>query len=220
MSRDVPCQYEPAARGSACCTSALGLQCFEVPRRRHERRAPNRAPPAPSSTRCSADARPRSSSSSRCGTRSAPRTRCDPRTSTSCSSTCGGARISRTASPRCGQLLEALDHAEDVEQRYGFHRIVVLVSGPEAGRLDDLIVELGAVGVRYVLRQAFDAGRPRVGERRAVCRARACVAPIDLTSSRHASARPRSAPPAEASRASTSRWASSSASTTASPTAA
>ncbi len=53
------------------------------------------------------------------------------------------------------QLLEALDHAEDVEQRYGFHRIVVLISGPDASRLDDLIVELGAVGVRYILRQDF-----------------------------------------------------------------
>jgi hypothetical protein len=58
------------------------------------------------------------------------------------------------------RLLKALDHAEDVEQRYGFHRIVVLVSGPDASRLDDLIVELGAVGVRYVLRQDFHEDVP------------------------------------------------------------
>ncbi|MGB5416019.1 MAG: patatin-like phospholipase family protein [Polyangiales bacterium] len=58
------------------------------------------------------------------------------------------------------QLLKELDHDEDIEQRYGFHRIVVLVSGPDAHRLDDLIIELGAVGVRYVLRQDFHEDQP------------------------------------------------------------
>jgi predicted acylesterase/phospholipase RssA len=53
------------------------------------------------------------------------------------------------------RLLRELDHDEDVEQRYGFHRIVVLISGPDPSRLDDLIIELGAVGVRHVLRQEF-----------------------------------------------------------------
>ncbi len=53
------------------------------------------------------------------------------------------------------RLLKELDHDEDVEQRYGFHRIVVLISGPDQSRLDDLIIELGAVGVRHVLRQDF-----------------------------------------------------------------
>ncbi len=53
------------------------------------------------------------------------------------------------------RLIEELDHAEDVEQRYGFHRIVVLLSGPDAARIDDLIVELGAVGIRHVIRQEF-----------------------------------------------------------------
>jgi predicted acylesterase/phospholipase RssA len=82
------------------------------------------------------------------------------------------------------QLIEALDHAEDVEQRYGFHRIVVLVSGPDASRLDDLIVELGAVGVRHVLRQEFDQDVPAwssdepFAERMLRCA-------VDLTSSRH-----------------------------------
>ncbi len=58
------------------------------------------------------------------------------------------------------RLLIALDHDEDVEQRYGFHRIVVLLSGPDASRLDDLIIELGAFGVRHVLRQDFEEDAP------------------------------------------------------------
>lgn len=58
------------------------------------------------------------------------------------------------------RLLKELDHAEDVEQRYGFHRIVVLISGPDARRLDDLVIELGAAGVRHVLRQDFRLDLP------------------------------------------------------------
>jgi predicted acylesterase/phospholipase RssA len=58
------------------------------------------------------------------------------------------------------RLLKELDHDEDVEQRYGFHRIVVLISGPDPSRLDDLIIELGAVGVRHVLRQDFKEDVP------------------------------------------------------------
>jgi len=81
------------------------------------------------------------------------------------------------------QLLEALDHAEDVEQRYGFHRIVVLVSGPDMGRLDDLIVELGAVGVRYVLRQDFQEGVPAWSSDEAFAE-RVLRCAVDLTSSR------------------------------------
>jgi predicted acylesterase/phospholipase RssA len=53
------------------------------------------------------------------------------------------------------RLLTILDHADDVEQRYGFHRIVVLISGPDSGRIDDIVIELGAVGVRHVIRQKF-----------------------------------------------------------------
>jgi predicted acylesterase/phospholipase RssA len=53
------------------------------------------------------------------------------------------------------KLLTILDHAEDVEQRYGFHRIVVMISGPDPRRLDDIVIELGAIGVRHVLRQEF-----------------------------------------------------------------
>ena len=58
------------------------------------------------------------------------------------------------------RLLNEIDHAEDVEQRYGFHRIVALVSGPDPSRLDDLIIELGATGVRHVLRQEFRRDAP------------------------------------------------------------
>jgi predicted acylesterase/phospholipase RssA len=53
------------------------------------------------------------------------------------------------------QLIKELDHAEDVEQRYGFHRIVVLTSGPDRHRIDELIIELGAAGIRHVMRQDF-----------------------------------------------------------------
>jgi len=53
------------------------------------------------------------------------------------------------------KLLEALDHHDDIEQRYGFHRIMVMISGPDSSRLDDLIIGLGATRVRYVLRQDF-----------------------------------------------------------------
>ena len=52
------------------------------------------------------------------------------------------------------RLLKELDHADDVEQRYGFHRIVVLLSGPDEARIDDLIIQLGAIGVREVLRHS------------------------------------------------------------------
>ena len=51
------------------------------------------------------------------------------------------------------RLLKALDHADDVEQRYGFHRIVTLLSGPHPDVIDDLIAELGAHGVRHVMRE-------------------------------------------------------------------
>lgn len=82
------------------------------------------------------------------------------------------------------QLIEALDHAEDVEQRYGFHRIVVLVSGPDMSRLDDLIIELGAVGVRHVLRQEFEEGVPAWSSDEPFAE-RVLRCAVDLASSRH-----------------------------------
>ena len=53
------------------------------------------------------------------------------------------------------ELLRELDHTDDVEQRYGFHRIVALTSGPDVSRVDQLIVELGSQGIRHVIRQRF-----------------------------------------------------------------
>ncbi|MGB5681528.1 MAG: patatin-like phospholipase family protein [Polyangiales bacterium] len=81
------------------------------------------------------------------------------------------------------RLLKELDHDEDVEQRYGFHRIVVLISGPDQSRLDDLIIELGAVGVRHVLRQDFHSDRPAWSSDRGFAQ-RVLRYAVDLTSSR------------------------------------
>lgn len=89
---------------------------------------------------------------------------------------------SRAADVR--KLLRALDHAEDVEQRYGFHRIVVLISGPDASRLDDLVIELGAVGVRHVLRQDFEPGLPAWSSDAAFGQ-QVFTYSVDLTASRH-----------------------------------
>lgn len=50
------------------------------------------------------------------------------------------------------RLLSMLDNVEDLEARYGFHRIVAMVSGPDDEMIDQLMVELGGVGVRHVLR--------------------------------------------------------------------
>lgn len=50
-------------------------------------------------------------------------------------------------------LLRMLDDVEDIEARYGFHRIMVLVSGPHGQRIDDLLVELGGLGIRHVLKE-------------------------------------------------------------------
>ncbi len=49
------------------------------------------------------------------------------------------------------RFLDVLD-SEDVELRYGFHRIVALIGGKNDAANDRLIIELGARGVRHVLR--------------------------------------------------------------------
>ena len=51
------------------------------------------------------------------------------------------------------QLLDRLDHAEDVEERYGFHRIIVLVRSESHSAQDHFLLELGARGVRHVIRE-------------------------------------------------------------------
>lgn len=52
------------------------------------------------------------------------------------------------------EVLDRLDATEDVEDRYAFHRIVVLVSGATCSATDRLILELGARGVGRVVRHA------------------------------------------------------------------
>ena len=65
--------------------------------------------------------------------------------------------------------LDALDAVADIEDRFGFHRILVLVSGAPSPRTDALILGLGARGVGRVLRdelfQGPDATDPAWGAR-------------------------------------------------------
>lgn len=49
-------------------------------------------------------------------------------------------------------FLDALDHVDDLELRYGFHRILVVVPDTPTADIDALLVALGARGVRHVLR--------------------------------------------------------------------
>ena len=182
MTRDTPCQFEPGSKRKRVLYVGSGLQCFEslvgdmnaAPR---TKRVPSKLYPVLESRGHEVEFQP-------------------VWDTLGATDTLRSAYVNlllvdlrwcenfenRVAEMR--KLLEALDHAEDVEQRYGFHRIVVLVSGPEAGRLDDLIVELGAVGVRYVLRQEFDAGLPAwASDEPFAERVLRCA--VDLTSSRH-----------------------------------
>ncbi|MCB9654256.1 MAG: patatin-like phospholipase family protein [Deltaproteobacteria bacterium] len=64
------------------------------------------------------------------------------------------------------RLLTALDNVEDVETRYGFHRIMVLLSG-EGDLIDRTILELGQRGVGHILRTAGWVDEPRDGVREA-----------------------------------------------------
>ncbi len=61
------------------------------------------------------------------------------------------------------RLLDHLDAPADVEARYGFHRILALVSGPDPEAVDDLTADLGRRGVGRVIRDR--SGSP--AERRA-----------------------------------------------------
>jgi len=49
-------------------------------------------------------------------------------------------------------LLDLMDNEPDIERRYGFHRILAIVSGGNSKEIDDRIVTLGARGVGRVLR--------------------------------------------------------------------
>jgi predicted acylesterase/phospholipase RssA len=54
-------------------------------------------------------------------------------------------------------VLDALDAVADIEDRFGFHRILVLMAGGETPAIDALLLDLGARGVGRVLRhEAFE----------------------------------------------------------------
>ncbi len=50
------------------------------------------------------------------------------------------------------QLLDLMDAEPDIELRYGFHRILALISGHDSAQVDDLIRRLGSRGIGHVLR--------------------------------------------------------------------
>ena len=153
MTRSVPCQYEPGSKKKRILYVGSGLQCFESLVRDMAE--------APRTERIRSDIYPML------------RTRGQEVELVPVWDTVGATDALRSAyvnlllvdlrwcedfetrAAEVRRLLKELDHDEDVEQRYGFHRIVVLVSGPDVARLDDLIIELGATGVRHVLRQDF-----------------------------------------------------------------
>jgi NTE family protein len=60
--------------------------------------------------------------------------------------------------PHALAILDALNAADDVEERYAFHRIIVLLGGAQTSRSDRLLLELGSRGVSHVLRHVgFEA---------------------------------------------------------------
>jgi NTE family protein len=182
MTRDIPCQYEPGSKRKRVLYVGSGLQCFES--------LVNDMSAAPRARRVQSKIYPVLES------------RGHEVEFVPVWDTLGATDTLRSAYVNlllvdlrwCGEfedrvaevrrLLEALDHAEDVEQRYGFHRIVVLVSGPDMARLDDLIVELGAIGVRHVLRQEFEPSNPAWASDEPFAEGVLRLA-VDLTSSRH-----------------------------------
>ncbi len=182
MTRDIPCQYEPGSKRKRVLYVGSGLQCFES--------LVNDMSAAPRARRVQSKIYPVLESRGH-------EVEFVPVWDTlGATDTLRSAYVNlllvdlrwceefedRVAEVR--RLLEALDHAEDVEQRYGFHRIVVLVSGPDMARLDDLIVELGAIGVRYVLRQEFEPSTPAWSSDEPFAEGVLRLA-VDLTSSRH-----------------------------------
>lgn len=54
------------------------------------------------------------------------------------------------------RVLALLDHTEDVEARYGFHRIELLLSGPDRRTADDTIARFGMLGISHVTRAYTD----------------------------------------------------------------
>ncbi len=181
MTRDAPCQYEPGSKRKRVLYVGSGLQCFES--------LVNDMSTAPRTERVRSDIYPVLLSRGHeiefvpvWDTLGAT----DTLRSAYVNLLLVDLRWCENFESRVGeiqQLLKALDHDEDVEQRYGFHRIVVLVSGPDARRIDDLIIELGAVGVRHVLRQDFHEDVPAWSTDEPFAE-RVLRCAVDLTSSR------------------------------------
>ena len=53
---------------------------------------------------------------------------------------------------KAARLLEAMAKEDDVEARFGFHRVLVLVAGADNDQIDQLMVDFGARGVGCVIR--------------------------------------------------------------------
>lgn len=70
----------------------------------------------------------------------------------------GDATCFQTHARRTLAVVDALDQVEDVEERYAFHRIVVLLPAGEATHVDELMLALGQRGVVHVLRHACPIG--------------------------------------------------------------
>jgi predicted acylesterase/phospholipase RssA len=181
MTRDAPCQYEPGSKRKRVLYVGSGLQCFES--------LVSDMSTAPRTERVRSDIYPVLLSRGHevefvpvWDTLGAT----DTLRSAYVNLLLVDLRWCENFENRVGeiqQLLKALDHDEDVEQRYGFHRIVVLVSGADARRIDDLIIELGAVGVRHVRRQDFHEEVP-AWSTDAPFAERVLRCAVDLTSSR------------------------------------
>ena len=72
------------------------------------------------------------------------------------------------------RLLDLMDEEHDVERRYGFHRILAMVSGPDSIEVDRMITTLGGRGVGSVLRDTstcpLDAECPKLPRASKFCR--------------------------------------------------
>jgi len=64
---------------------------------------------------------------------------------------------------RASCLLDLMDAAEDLETRYGFHRVMALVSAHDDDRADKMIAELAAKGIGRILRDRSECPRSSSG---------------------------------------------------------
>ncbi|HQP38534.1 MAG TPA: hypothetical protein PLI95_25290, partial [Polyangiaceae bacterium] len=71
---------------------------------------------------------------------------------------CGRDELGEEYLRRAGCLLEAMDGVEDIETRYGFHRLMALVSARDDDRADRTIAELASKGLGRVVRDRSGCG--------------------------------------------------------------